>query len=65
MTMGFKYQLISCTFPVQILQVTLIHLESLKKICQSNTISCGLIQSCIQRLIDVYSPFTDAQWIAV
>lgn len=31
MTMGFKYQLVGCTSPVQLLQVTLNHLDSLVK----------------------------------
>lgn len=32
MTMGFKYQMLRCTCPAQLLHVTLNHLEALKRI---------------------------------
>lgn len=39
MTMGFKYQMICCNSPVQLLQVTFNHLESLKAIVDSPSVA--------------------------
>lgn len=64
MTMGFKYQILSCKAPVQILHVTLVHLECLRSICES-TISSELIEVTVEKLINTYACFTDAQWMAV
>ena len=64
MTMGFKYQILSCKAPVQILHVTLVHLECLRSICKS-TISGELIDATIEKLTNTYTSFTDAQWMTV
>ena len=64
MTMGFKYQIVSCKSPVQILHVTLIHLGTLRTICKS-TISSELIDATVEKLINTYASFTDAQWMTL
>jgi hypothetical protein len=62
MTMGFKYQVLGCSSPSQLLHVTLNHLDNLKTICKSEDAS-DLIQMVVDRLIDVYAPLTNGQWI--
>jgi hypothetical protein len=61
MIMGFKYQLVSCAFPQQILQVTLSHLEILKSLVKSDTISKA-VQSVISQAVNLYSSLTHGQW---
>jgi hypothetical protein len=61
MIMGFKYQLVSCAFPQQILQVTLYHLEILKSLVKSDTISKA-VQSVISQTVNLYSSLTHGQW---
>ena len=63
-TMGFKYQILSCGAPVQILHVTLLHLEALRTVCNSK-ISSDLIDETVEKLQDTYTHFSDAQWMAV
>lgn len=62
MIMGFKYQLISCSFPQQILQITLYHLEILKSLVKSDTISKS-VQSVISQTINLYTSLTNGQWL--
>ena len=64
MTMGFKYQILSCPSPVQLMQITLVHLDTIKYICQSSLTS-DLIQKCINKFINIYSSFSDSQWLAI
>jgi hypothetical protein len=61
MIMGFKYQLVSCHFPQQILQITLYHLEIIKSLVKSDTISKS-VQSVISQTINLYSSLTNGQW---
>lgn len=61
MIMGFKYQLISCHSPQQILQITLYHLEIIKSLVKSDTISKA-VQSVISQTINLYSSLTNGQW---
>lgn len=61
MIMGFKYQLVSCNSPQQILQVTLYHLEILKSLVKSDSISKS-VQSVISQTINLYSSLTHGQW---
>lgn len=62
MIMGFKYQLISCAFPQQILQITLYHLEILKSLVKSDTISKS-VQSVISQTVNLYTSLTNGQWL--
>ena len=64
MTMGFKYQILSCTSPVQLLNVTLVHLESLKVLCASS-ICNDIIGATISKFIETYSGFSDMQWLEI
>jgi hypothetical protein len=62
MIMGFKYQLVSCNFPQQILQITLYHLEILKAAVKSDTISKA-VQSAISSTVNLYTSLTNGQWM--
>ena len=64
MTMGFKYQIMACSSPQQILHVSLLHLETLKTICKSE-IATDLLQTAIDRLIGTYASFSNGQWLSL
>ena len=54
MCMGFKYQLTKCVGPEEFIQITLNHMENLKKIANHETID-GLVDDAMERVIDAYS----------
>ena len=62
MIMGFKYQMISCSSPQQILQVTLYHLEILKSVCKSPEIAKS-VKAAITSTVNLYTSLTNGQWL--
>lgn len=62
--MGFKYQILGCSSPVQYLHLTLVHLESVKHLCASPEVDFQL-NICVSKLIESYTPFSNAQWLDV
>ena len=62
MTMGFKYQVISCNSPHQLLHITLNHLEALKKIVKAERVE-ELIQVAIDKTIETFSSLSNGQWM--
>ena len=42
MTMGFKHQIISCTSPTQLLQVTLNHMETVRGLVEGESPLLGV-----------------------
>jgi hypothetical protein len=62
MTMGVKYQLLSCTCPQQYLHVTLAHLDALVEIVKSEHVK-PLIQAAISRSIHIYTQLSQANWL--
>ena len=38
MTMGFKHQILGCTCPTQLLQVTLNHMETVRSLVEGNPV---------------------------
>ena len=62
MTMGVKYQLISCKSPQQYLQITLNHLDSLIDLIQSESVN-SLVYDAISKAINMYSQLTNGEWI--
>lgn len=65
MTMGTKYQIISCAAPQQILHITLQHLESIKKFIEDASEFRDLLQVAIDKILAQYTELTMAQWIAI
>lgn len=61
MIMGFKYQVIKCTSPFQILQISLHHLEILKSLVKSEVIEKS-VQSAINLTLNMYGALSNAQW---
>lgn len=64
MSMGVKYQLLSCTCPQQYLHVTINHLDSLIRIVDSETVT-PMIQTAASRAIKTYSQLSYANWLAL
>ena len=62
MTMGFKYQVVSCNSPQQYLQVTLNHLETIKDMVGCEEAS-EIIKNTIDKCIALYTSLTNGQWI--
>lgn len=52
MTMGFKYQMVGCTSPTQLLQVTLNHLDALAIIVKEPSVA-KLLEQAREMTIDV------------
>jgi hypothetical protein len=52
MTMGCKYQLLSCSHPSQLLQISLNHLDALRKLVKTSDV-VKLVDSATTQLIAV------------
>ena len=61
MIMGFKYQMIQCSSPFQILQISLHHLEILKSLVKSDAIE-KCVQSAINLSLNMYGSLSNSQW---
>ena len=62
MIMGFKYQVVKCTSPFQILQISLHHLEIMKSLVKSDAIEKS-VQSAIDLSLNMYGSLSNAQWL--
>ncbi len=62
MTMGVKYQLISCRSPHQYLQVTLNHLDILAEMVKTEGVT-DLIQVAISKAIELYTKLSNGNWL--
>lgn len=62
MTMGVKYQLLSCKSAHQFLQVTLNHLDSLIDMVKSESVN-KLVQLAINKSISMYSQLSNGNWL--
>jgi hypothetical protein len=58
MTMGVKYQMMACTSPKELMQVTLNHLDSVKAIANNPEVA-ALVQSATERVIEVCCTMRD------
>jgi len=61
MTMGVKYQLLSCKSPHQYLQLTLNHLDALIDMVHSEGVT-DLIHIATDRMISMYSNMSNGNW---
>lgn len=55
MAMGFKYQIISCTAPQEMVDVTLNHLNALKRLVVSAPQLLELLEECTKQIHTIYS----------
>jgi hypothetical protein len=65
MAMGFKYQIISCTSPQEMIDVTLNHLNALKRLVVSNPQLAELLEECMKQINNAYSTMLVADCNAV
>ena len=64
MTMGVKYQFLSCNCPQQFLQVTFNHLSSIMGICRGSD-CVTLVENTMTLLFKLYSAMTPGNWCQV
>jgi len=50
MAMGFKYQIISCRTPTEMIDITLNHLDALKRIVVGNEQLLELLEECVKQM---------------
>jgi hypothetical protein len=65
MAMGFKYQIISCTAPQEMIDVTLNHLNALKRLVVSNPQLSDLLEECTKQIHAAYSAMILADYNAM
>jgi len=65
MTMGFKYQVLSCTAPSELLQVTLNHLDALKALVRTHAETARLVESAQKILLEMYRDLTVGQLVSL
>eukprot|EP00927_Polykrikos_kofoidii_P038013 TRINITY_DN3225_c0_g2_i1.p1 TRINITY_DN3225_c0_g2~~TRINITY_DN3225_c0_g2_i1.p1 ORF type:complete len:400 (-),score=74.56 TRINITY_DN3225_c0_g2_i1:165-1295(-) len=65
MAMGFKYQIISCVQPRDIVDVTMNHLEALKKLVGSHTQLIELLDECVRQINLAYGNMSFADFNAL
>jgi len=65
MAMGFKYQIISCTSPQEMIDVTLNHLNALKRLVASNPQLMELLDECMKQIHAAYSAMLIADFNAM
>jgi len=56
MTMGFKYQVLTCVQPSEVIQVTLNHLNSVKSILTTSSVPGPSLSEAL-RLLDITTQF--------
>lgn len=61
MTMGFKHQLISCSCPEQLVQVTMSHLEALQRIVDNSAVNI-LLTDVINNVVQTYATMPSAEF---
>eukprot|EP01113_Clastostelium_recurvatum_P023431 TRINITY_DN27998_c0_g1_i1.p1 TRINITY_DN27998_c0_g1~~TRINITY_DN27998_c0_g1_i1.p1 ORF type:complete len:234 (-),score=59.51 TRINITY_DN27998_c0_g1_i1:92-793(-) len=61
MTMGFKYQLVSCSFPRELIAVTLNHLESIRAMVGDDEQTLALVDLTIHQFKTKFEPFSMAE----
>lgn len=61
MAMGFKYQMISCVAPQEMIDVTMNHLDTLKRLVSSAPQVCGLLDDCVGQMQSSYGVMSLAE----
>merc|ERR1719387_1359214 len=65
MAMGFKYQIISCTVPREMVDVTMNHLDALKRLVGANQQLVDLLDECVRQMTLAYSQMSTADFNAM
>lgn len=61
MAMGFKYQIISCVAPQEMIDITQNHLDTLKRLVSSAPQVCGLLDDCVSHMQKSYGVMSLAE----
>jgi len=65
MAMGFKYQIISCIAPQEMIDITQNHLDTLKRLVSSAPQVCGLLDDCVSHMQSSYGMMSLAELSAM
>jgi len=65
MTMGFKYQLVSCTHPRELVEVTLNHLDSIRASVESSPPTAELIDSAIAQIVKLCQEISNTEFALI
>ena len=62
MTMGFKYQLLACSYPAEIMEVTLNHLNAIRQMVAPDETTLEYIDNFHVRFLEVYGGLAWCEW---
>lgn len=65
MAMGFKYQIISCTSPQEIIDITYNHLDVLKRLVKESPQVTELLEECVRQMQAAYGGMSLADFCAL
>jgi len=65
MTMGFKYQLVTCSHPRELVEVTLNHLESIRASIESSTRTVELVDAAITQMVKLCQEISNAEFAQI
>jgi len=65
MAMGFKYQIISCTSPQEIIDITYNHLDVLKRLVKDSPQVTELLEECVRQMQASYGSMSLADFAAL
>eukprot|EP00668_Euglena_longa_P011244 GGOE01013633.1.p1 GENE.GGOE01013633.1~~GGOE01013633.1.p1 ORF type:complete len:379 (-),score=69.62 GGOE01013633.1:281-1417(-) len=65
MTMGFKYQLVSCCHPRELVDVTLNHLETIRTSIESSSRTADLLDTAIAQVIKLCQEISNSEFAQI
>jgi len=65
MTMGFKHQIVTCTHPRELIEVTLNHLESIRASVESNAQTVELVDGAIAQVVKLCSEISNSEFAQI
>lgn len=65
MTMGFKYQIVSCSHPRELVEVTLNHLESIRASVESSAQTAELIDGAIAQIVKLCQEISNTEFAQI
>jgi len=65
MTMGFKYQVLSCSHPSDLLQITLNHLDALRALVKQSVDATKLVDNAQKIFVEQYKDLNTGQLMAL
>lgn len=65
MTMGFKYQLVTCCHPRELIEVTLNHLESIRASVESSARTADLVDTAMAQLVKLSQEISNSEFAQI